>query len=736
MQQEAVTTIDGPLLLLAGAGSGKTRVLVNRIAYMVQNGINPFNILAITFTNKAAREMKERLAHLLSSEGGTVWASTFHSMCVRILRRDIDSLGYNKNFTIYDSDDSLRLMRTIIKEQNINDKLFPPKSILGYIGEKKDRLVTPVQAVRSAEEAGEIFGIQQANLYTAYQKRLRTANALDFDDLIFCTVQLFEQFPAVLDRYRNRFRYISVDEYQDTNFSQYRLVKLLAEGYGNICVVGDDDQSIYGWRGADIRNILEFEKDFLGAKVIKLEQNYRSTKTILDAANAVIKKNIGRKGKNLWTENESGTAITLSATATDIDEAHSVVSHIKSQTAKGKNFGDFAILYRMNSLSRLFEERLVRENIPYKVVGGVRFYERKEVKDVLAYLKAIVNPLDDISMRRILNVPRRGIGDETEDRLAAYASEMEVSFYDALQSTAEIPGLPYNGKRVAAFAQLMDEFASYSDGATASTVLREVLEKTDFINDLMVSEKDKDIAKERIANVTEIITKAEEFEKNAAKEGMFPDLASFLEEVALVADIDALDGEGQDVVILMTVHSSKGLEFDTVFLIGFEQNIFPTSRAVYDTDRTKLEEERRLCYVAITRAMKSLFVSHAHSRRMFNETQYNPPSQFLKEIPEELLNVGTGTKSERTSPKISVSKAFTPGTIIPGTIMPKPTVNIPTSKEPPNYTVGDNIRQKKYGIGRVVSIKPAGADYEVTVEFPDVGSKKFMAILSKLEKVE
>ena len=715
-QREAVTTIDGPLLLLAGAGSGKTRVLVNRIAYMVHGGVRPFNILAITFTNKAAREMKERIGRLLG-EAGEVWASTFHSMCVRILRRDIDKLGYDGKFTIYDTEDSQKIMKQVLKELNVNDKLFPAQGVLGVIGRKKDGLIGPEAYLK---EAGNDFRERQmAELYAAYQKRLRANNALDFDDLIFLTVKLFHTQPDVLEKYQNRFLYISVDEYQDTNFAQYQLVKMLSDKHMNICVVGDDDQSIYGWRGADIRNILEFEKDFPGARVLRLEQNYRSTKTILDAANAVISHNRRRKGKTLWTENQAGAWVTYFNAESDFEEAAYVVSQIKDRADKGAGYKDFAVLYRMNAQSRLFEDRLVRENVPYRVVGGVRFYERREVKDVLAYLRTINNPLDDISLRRILNVPRRGIGGGTEAKISGYAVEMEVPFYDALSSFGEISGLPYNGKRVGEFVRLMNGLADFAANRPVGEVVREVLKQTDYVNELLVTEHDRDAAEERVANVMELVAKAEEFERVSEDKN----LGAFLEEIALVADIDNY-AEDQDVVILMTVHSAKGLEFDTVFLTGFEEYVFPTSRSTFDPSEKSMEEERRLCYVAITRAKEQLYITNARSRRLFNETAYNPPSRFLKEIPEGLLE-------EAGKPEKLIALTNEP-------LYKKPAFSYSSLSAPksgqPSYGVGDFVRQKKYGQGQVVDIKPAGADYEVTVEF-DAGRKKFMAHLSNLEKL-
>jgi DNA helicase-2/ATP-dependent DNA helicase PcrA len=728
MQREAVEYTEGPLLLLAGAGSGKTRVLVNRVANLVQKGVRPFNILAITFTNKAACEMKERIETLLEGTGG-VWVSTFHSLCVRILRREISKLGYDAKFTIYDADDSQRIMKQVYKEHNINEKLLPVKAALGAISRQKDILVTAEQFAREAE--GDYQQRQIALLYDAYQRKLKANNALDFDDLICKTVELFDKSPETLERYQNRFIYISVDEYQDTNFGQYRLVWMLSRKNNNICVVGDDDQSIYGWRGADIRNILEFERDFPGAKVIKLEQNYRSTKTILAAANGVIQNNVKRKDKELWTENTEGSLITHYTAETDLEEAGYVVDEIVSRAAKAEKYKDFAILYRMNAQSRLFEDRLVRENVPYRVFGGVRFYDRMEVKDVLAYLKALYNPLDDISLRRIINVPRRGIGEESVARLEAYAAEMEVPFYDAVCSWDEITGLPYNGRRVKDFSELLKLLMEDAATRPVTEILDNILKETNYVNELLTAETDHDMAKERVANVMELTAKAAEFKRQAEEAGEEATLAAFLEEVALVADIDAYS-EQQDAVALMTMHSAKGLEFDNVFVVGFEEHMFPTSRAIFSASPAQLEEERRLCYVALTRARKRLYVTSAVTRRFYNEQVYNSPSRFLKEIPKELMRAiksgrPVSAGAERKATLSHVQDGYTKPRTPP--VLPKPKTG------PPDFSVGNYVNQKKYGRGKVLDIKPAGADYEVTVEFA-AGVKKFMAHLSNLERVE
>ena len=733
VQRQAAMTIDGPLLLLAGAGSGKTSVLTHRIAHMVAQGIQPFQILAITFTNKAAREMKERVATLVPEGSGDIWVSTFHSACVRILRREIGKIGYDNSFTIYDMDDQEKLMKTTLKELDINEKMFPPKSMLGAISSQKNELIGPDEY---ALLAGDDFKMKKiAQIYSAYQHKLRQSNALDFDDIIFKAVELFTTLPDVLARYHARFHYILVDEYQDTNTAQYELIRLLSSARKNLCVVGDDDQSIYGWRGANIRNILDFEKDFPGAVVLKLEQNFRSTGTILDAANAVIENNKMRKGKTLWTEHDAGKSIQYFRADSDLEEADFIASSIKVGVDGGRQYSDYAVLYRTNAQSRTIEDQLVHKSIRYRIFGGVRFYERREIKDVLAYLKAIANPLDEIAMRRIINVPKRGIGATTVDNVGLYARAADMSFHAALRDVENIALPAAATKKITAFAQMMDEFHRQSADLPVSQLLQTVLEETGYILDLQASDPD---AEERVANVQELVNKAVEFEKTAENSG----LAAFLEDVALVADIDNFT-EDDDTVVLMTLHSSKGLEFPVVFLAGFEEGIFPGFRSMTSSDMQEMEEERRLCYVGITRAKRELVITSANQRRMHGQIVCNAPSRFLKEIPAELVdglvrqssvsrgnivrnNTSRGAESSRTI----AQDAFLPKA---GITRPQP-APIPTNIAPPDYAVGDFVRQMKYGVGKVLAIRPAGADYEITIEFPTAGIKKFMAHLSKLTK--
>jgi len=732
VQRQAATTIDGPLLLLAGAGSGKTSVLTHRIAYMVEQGVPPFNILAITFTNKAAREMKERVSALIPEGGGDIWVSTFHSACVRILRREIGKLGYDNSFTIYDTDDQEKVMKATLKELDINDKMFPPKAMLGAISAQKNELIGPDEYKLLA---GDDFKMKKiAQIYSAYQHKLRQSNALDFDDIIFKAVELFSTLPDVLARYQSRFRYVLVDEYQDTNTAQYELVRLLSSGHGNLCVVGDDDQSIYGWRGANIRNILDFEKDFPGAVVLKLEQNFRSSGTILDAANAVIENNKMRKGKTLWTESDAGKSIQYFRAGSDLEEADFITATIKVGTNGGRPYSDYAILYRMNAQSRVIEDNLVRQSIRYRIFGGVRFYERREIKDVLAYLKAIANPLDEIAVRRVINVPKRGIGATSVDHVASYAREADISFHAALREL-ESTGLSASAsKKITAFADMMDGFRTQSATLPISQLLNIVLEETGYLLDLQATDPD---AEERIANVQELVTKAMEFEKTAEDSS----LASFLEDVALVADIDNFT-EDDDTVVLMTLHSSKGLEFPVVFLAGFEEGIFPGYRSMMSSDLQEMEEERRLCYVGITRAKQEVVITSADQRRMHGQIVCNAPSRFLKEIPAELVDGIVRQKAKSAAP-IERSRAMSNESFLPkarttpvgaSVARQQPAASVPTNAPPPDYTVGDMVRQMKYGTGKVLAIRAAGADYEVTVEFPTAGTKKFMAHLSKLVK--
>ena len=726
-QKKAVTTINGPLLMLAGAGSGKTKAITHRIAYMIEQGIDPFNILALTFTNKAAREMRERV-RALTPQGDTVWISTFHSMCVRVLRREISKIGYGNNFTIYDADDAEKLMKTVLRELEINEKNFPAKVMLDEIGNIKDQLILPANFEKTA---GDYRTKLVSQAYSYYQKKLKAANALDFDDLIFQTIFLFVNCSEVLEKYQNRFVYIMVDEYQDTNASQFKLIQLLSQKNMNLCVVGDDDQSIYGWRGADVRNILDFEKGFPNTRVIKLEQNYRSTGTILSLANEIISKNLSRKTKTLWTENNDGDKVTVLRLASDLDEADYISHTILYGIKKGRRCNEFAILYRQNSQSRTIEDYLVKKNIPYKIYGGTRFYERREIKDILAYCKAISNPFDDVALKRIINVPKRGIGDSTVDKISEYAAKNDMTFFRVLKDH-DVTG----NKRIGEFVSMVSEFAEQSADMKPSELIQQLLDRTGYMLELMLDKATE--GQDRVENVKELVSKASEYEKATEADGGKPTLAGFLEEVALVADIDSMNGS-DEMVSLMTLHSSKGLEFPIVFLPGFEEGLFPNYRSLVSGSPEEMEEERRLCYVGITRACQRLIVTCANQRRQNGQMVYNTPSRFLKDFPPELVDSDSAKQisgekkvvnySPRTSAQQDVS-GF--GAKSYGVSTEKQ--SFPAPKDGLDFNVGDSVSQIKYGVGKVIDIKPAGADFEVTVEFVTAGVKKFMAHMSKLKK--
>ncbi len=733
-QREAVHHTEGPLLILAGAGSGKTRVLTHRIAYLIEEkGINPWNILAITFTNKAAGEMRERVDQIVGFGAESIWVSTFHSTCVRILRRHIDRLGYDTNFTIYDTDDQKTLMKDVCKRLQIDTKVYRERNLLAAISAAKNELITPEEYRLQAE--GD-FGRQKiASVYEEYEKQMRANNALDFDDLLLKAVQLFQTQPEVLDYYQERFRYIMIDEYQDTNTVQFQLVSLLAAKYRNLCVVGDDDQSIYKFRGANIRNILNFEQVFEDARVIKLEQNYRSTSTILDAANAVIRNNRGRKEKTLWTDNGQGEKITFRQFDTAYDEAEYIVGDIKENIENGRcNYNDNAVLYRTNAQSRLLEEKLVAANIPYKIVGGINFYARREIKDLLAYLKTIDNARDDLAVRRIINVPKRGIGLTSVNRLQEYALARDISFYEALLGADLIPGIGRGLARLESFAALMEHFRTRADEISISQLLDEILETTGYIEELKTEGEIE--AEARIENIDELKNKIAAYEEACQEQGEIPSLSGFLEEVALVADVDSLD-ENSDYVVLMTLHSAKGLEFPQVYLAGMEDGLFPSYMTITADDPEEIEEERRLCYVGITRAKEHLTLTCAKRRMVRGETQYNKMSRFLKEIPMELLETGIKfEKEEREEEKPQPwqqarqsfrSKPFT---------APKPVQQFKVAGgKGPGYDVGDRVRHVKFGEGIVTSIVEGGRDYEVTVEFDTAGTKKMFAVFAKLQKI-
>ena len=731
-QKEAVLHTEGPLLILAGAGSGKTRVLTHRIAYLIEEkGVNPWNILAITFTNKAAGEMRERVDKIVGFGSESIWVSTFHSMCVRILRRYIDRLGYDTNFTIYDTDDQKTLMKDVCKMLQIDTKVYKERMFLGEISSAKDELITPEEYELNA--AGDYVKGKIAQVYKEYEKQLRANNALDFDDLLLKTVQLFQTQADVLDYYQERCRYIMVDEYQDTNTVQFQLIRILAEKYKNLCVVGDDDQSIYKFRGANIHNILNFEKVFDNCKVIKLEQNYRSTSNILNAANAVIRHNTGRKEKTLWTDNEEGEKIGFRQFDTAFDEAEYIVDDIRKGCAnKGFTYSDNAVLYRTNAQSRMFEEKFVTANIPYKIIGGVNFYARREIKDLLSYLKTIDNGKDDLAVRRIINVPKRSIGLTTVNRVQENALERGISFYDALCSADLIDNIGRSLSKIDSFVALIEHFKERSEKISLSQLMEEIIEMTGYIDAL---EAENEIeAQTRIENIEELKNKIVAYEESCEDEK--PTLSGFLEEVALVADVDTLD-ENSDYVVLMTLHSAKGLEFPNVYLAGMEDGLFPSYMTITADDPMEIEEERRLCYVGITRAKKHLTMTSARRRMVHGETQYNKLSRFLKEIPLDLLDTGSIVEKNTVEmPKQTAyaqakqtfrTKAFTTA---------KPIKQFGTvSGEGPGYDVGDRVKHMKFGEGIVTAMTAGGRDYEVTIQFDEVGVKKMFATFAKLQKI-
>ena len=734
-QREAVYHTEGPLLILAGAGSGKTRVLTHRIAYLIgEKGVNPWNILAITFTNKAAGEMRERVDNLVGFGSESVWVSTFHSTCVRILRRYIDRLGYDTNFTIYDADDQKTLMRDVCRVLDIDTKIYKERSLLAAISAAKDEMITPAEYEMNV--VGD-FGRQKiAKVYWEYERQLKANNALDFDDLLMKTVQLFQTQPDVLENYQERFRYIMVDEYQDTNTVQFKFVSLLASKYQNLCVVGDDDQSIYKFRGANIKNILNFEQEFQNARVIKLEQNYRSTENILNAANAVIRNNRGRKEKTLWTENGEGEKIHFRQFDTAYDEAEFVAEDIEDGVRDGKAYNDYAILYRTNAQSRIFEEKFVAMNIPYKIVGGVNFYARREIKDLLAYLKTIDNGQDDLAVRRIINVPKRGIGLTTINRVQESANSREIGFYEALQGLDLIPGIGRSAAKLDSFVALIEYFKGRVGQESLSDLMKEIIDMTGYIETLEA--EDKEDAQARIENIDELLSKIAAYEEACADLGQTAELSGFLEEVALVADIDSLDEE-QDYVVLMTLHSAKGLEFPHVYLVGMEDGLFPSYMTITSDDAEELEEERRLCYVGITRAEEELTVSCARRRMIRGETQYNKMSRFLKEIPMELME--SGARKIEEDVEIPVQNAYQQARQAfrqqPfSTYMAKGAKQFAVTKEKGlDFTIGDRVRHVKFGEGTVKDITEGGRDYEVTVEFDTAGIKKMFATFARLQKL-
>ena len=733
-QREAVAQTEGPVLILAGAGSGKTRVLTHRIAYLMdEKGVNPWNILAITFTNKAAQEMRERVDKLVGFGSESIWVSTFHSACVRILRRHIDNLGYDTNFTIYDTDDQKSLMKDVCRKMNIDTKIYKERSLLAQISHAKDELLTPDDMEMKA--AGDYNMKKVASVYREYQAALRKNNALDFDDLIVKTVELFEKCGAVLEYYQERFKYIMVDEYQDTNTAQFKFISLLAQRYQNLCVVGDDDQSIYKFRGANIGNILGFEHVFPDARVIRLEQNYRSTKNILNAANQVIANNTERKAKTLWTENEEGSKVHFRQFLNAYEEAEYVAGEIGKLKRNGLgNYRDCAILYRTNAQSRIFEEKFIAANIPYKLVGGVNFYARKEIKDLLCYLKTINNARDDLAVQRIINVPKRGIGATTLGRVQDYVDNMGISLYEALRVAEEVPSIGRSLSKIDGFVTFIQMLKSKADVMTVEEILQEVIDSTGYVAELEA--EDTEESRARIENIDELISKTVAYQEAMEEQNQPATLSGFLEEVALVADIDTVDPD-QDYVLLMTLHSAKGLEFPKVFMVGMEDGIFPSHMTISYGDDGEMEEERRLCYVGITRAMKDLTLTCAQQRMIRGETQYNRVSRFVREIPRELVDLGHTIQEKKpkveelipTPAKYSKMKEILQGRNY------KPREFKVTKANSLDYEVGDTVRHIKFGVGIVKEIVEGGRDYEVTVEFDKVGVKKMFASFAKLKKI-
>ncbi|MGY0374470.1 DNA helicase PcrA [Clostridium sp. JNZ J1-5] len=748
-QYDAATTIEGPLLVLAGAGSGKTRVLTYRIAHMIQDlGIPHYNILAITFTNKAAGEMKERIKKLITVDIESMWVSTFHSCCVRILRREIDKLGYSKNFAIYDSSDQKTLIKQCMQELNINDKDIDDKEIISKIGKQKDNLVSPEEYKKINEK--DFRKNKIADAYLLYQKKLKNNNALDFDDLIYKTVELFKKNPEVLEFYQNKFKYIMVDEYQDTNKAQYQLVKMLAEAHKNIFVVGDDDQCIYQWRGADIKNILDFEKDYPQTKVIKLEENYRSKANILNAANTVIKNNAQRKNKVLRTQNPEGEKIKIYRAYSDMDEGNFVANEIKRLIeSENRKFKDFAILYRTNAQSRIFEDILMRRDIPYRIIGGLKFYDRKEIKDITAYLKFINNLQDDISLKRIINVPKRAIGATTVAKIQEYANYMDECMYSVLLDIENIPGLSKRTiSSINKFTSLINSFNRTKDKVSVSTLIEEILESTGYLKELKDSKEIEDIS--RIENIKELVSAAVEFENMSEDKS----LSAFLEKITLVSDIDNYDGD-TDTIVMMTMHSAKGLEFPVVFMAGMENGIFPGVQSLENF--AEMEESRRLCYVGITRAKEKLYMTSASTRRVFGRTVSYAESEFINEIAPNLKEVVSerkmaGNFSSSNSSMYGNSSTSSHGISSFGIRKAEKAINSILSSQSYNTSVKESLNDKekvdinevsagrkvkhdKFGVGTIVSVSKTDNDIKVTIAFDNMGIKQLMFNMAPLKLI-
>ena len=733
MQRRAVFQTEGAVLILAGAGSGKTRVLTHRMAYLIEEMMTPsYHIMAITFTNKAAKEMKERVMNLIGEAAGDAWISTFHSACIRILKRHADKIGYTNGFTIYDPEDQKGVIRRILKEMNLNEKMFTPKSLLTAISNAKDELITPTRYDELAK--GNPFKEKAAQVYHRYQKILFDNQALDFDDIIVKTVFLFQTHPEVLDYYQEKFRYIMVDEYQDTNMAQYYLIRLLSRKYGNLCVVGDDDQSIYRFRGANIRNILDFEKDFPSACVIRLEQNYRSTKKILKAANAVIHHNAGRKEKELWTENEDGAPITLYEAYNEQEEASYVAARIVKGVREGAfKYKDVAILYRTNAQSRAMEEGLLFASVPYRLYGGTPFYQRREIKDLLCYLRLVVNDRDYVAMERVVNVPKRGIGAVTTERFRAYAAENGYGVCEAALHCQEEPDLKRSAKKLEGFAALISGFRAYEKEHSITQLIDQILKETGYRDYL--KEEDEERYEDRLQNIEELTNRAGEFEEMSPD----PSLIAFMEELALVAAIDNFEEEA-DAVSLMTLHSAKGLEFPVVFMAGMEDGVFPGFMSITSEDDDDMEEERRLCYVGITRAQKRLHMTHAKSRRVHGMEQLSKPSRFLLELPEELIEdeqeesriMKEPVKKRQfvNTPQVQVTNRYAQNTGAAS----RPVIGQPKQVE--EFKVGDLVTHRKFGLGTVLEVVSMNADYQVKVDFTKVGVKILLAKLAGIRKVQ
>ena len=771
MQRRAAETLEGPVLILAGAGSGKTRTLTYRVANLLEHGVKAWHILALTFTNKAAREMRERIERLAGADAGEAWIGTFHSICCRILRRDIEKLGYERSFTIYDDDDQQRVIKAVLKELDIDEKFLPPKAVSADISDAKNRLLSPDEWLQ--KRGGDYRSQKTHDVMTRYEQRLRAANALDFDDLLVKTLQLFVEHPPVLEYYQGRFQYVHVDEYQDTNYAQYQLVRLITRKSRNLCVVGDDDQSIYGWRGADIRNILDFEKDFPDATVIKLEQNYRSTANILDAANQIIAHNEGRKEKELWTEDGEGEKLTLYAAADERDEAAWICQRIRQLQRGGTPYGSIAILYRMHALSRVLEETLMRAGIPYHVYGGTRFYDRREVRDVLAYLRLIQNPADDISLSRIINVPKRAIGDSTVEQLTQYARQNDMSLYAAVAAPPDTLASRAR-KSVNDFSSLIVSLLLAKETLPLSELVQKVIDDSGLIAQYQKEENEENQA--RIENIREFMGAVTEFEQKSEDKSLF----AFLENVALVTELDNQDS-APSFVTMMTLHSAKGLEYDAVFMSGMEEGIFPSARAMQEDNR--VEEERRLCYVGVTRARKLLHLSYARRRMLFNQMQFNAPSCFLQEIPKRLIREEQSSAAQSASYGYGAPAArgagwgsyggsgmrrqggyqdneprpqYGYGDTVPQRRAPAPKAPARPAQQPWNipgvqrgfvasparsvqvqlFKVGDKVQHPKFGKGVIREVTGSGDAARLHIVFPVFGEKVLAQSIAPIVKIE